>query len=242
MIYLGDRDDIRTMNNMYTYASQNSISSIFPYSLLFPSYESLGYLRIEICALILVLVLCCFIGTFIAFISFKSSLIIISQFLTLSSGTFTSLYLFHNLTYNFIAAPWLYLVSIIFIDTLIHASYNRTSGNWKYNLVIISLLISSFILYIFPIQTYVFHLIRLSIIYQCIICFLLINIVLPSWFYLFRSNASNNNNMDINEEQEQIDAVLSPTMTTVVSDQSLTTGIEKSNISSESNTNINEPI
>ncbi|CAF1623202.1 unnamed protein product [Rotaria magnacalcarata] len=241
----GDREDIRTMNVMYTYAKQSRLPSIFPYSLLFPSYESLGQLRIEVCVLILALILCCFITTFIAFISLKNSLFIVAHFLALSAGTLACLYLFQNLTYNFVVGPWLYLVPILYVDTLIHVCYSRTDSKWKYNRVILSLLIAVFVLYLFPIQTYAFQIICSSIIYQSIICFVLINLILPSWFYLFQSNNNNDNNNDNNDDnnsEDQIDTVVSPTMTIVVPNNSLKGGMEINNHTDESNINTNDPI
>ncbi|CAF5173821.1 unnamed protein product, partial [Rotaria magnacalcarata] len=240
-----DREDIRTMNVMYTYAKQSRLPSIFPYSLLFPSYESLGQLRIEVCVLILALILCCFITTFIAFISLKNSLFIVAHFLALSAGTLACLYLFQNLTYNFVVGPWLYLVPILYVDTLIHVCYSRTDSKWKYNRVILSLLIAVFVLYLFPIQTYAFQIICSSIIYQSIICFVLINLILPSWFYLFQSNNNNDNNNDNNDDnnsEDQIDTVVSPTMTIVVPNNSLKGGMEINNHTDESNINTNDPI
>ncbi|CAF3412727.1 unnamed protein product [Rotaria sp. Silwood1] len=231
----GDREDIRTMNQMYTYANQNSIPSIFPYSLIFPNYEALGQLRIEMCLLIFALIICSFTSTFILFISFKNSFLIISHLLALLASTLTCLYLFHSLTFNFLNALWLYIVPILFIDTLIHICYNRQSSKWKYNRVIISLIISALILYLFPIQTYIFKIIRSSIIYQSIICFVMINVILPSWFYLFQSNNNNTNN-------DQIDTVMNPTMTIIVGNQSLPNGIAMNHSVDESNRNINDPI
>ncbi|CAF3779960.1 unnamed protein product [Rotaria sordida] len=238
----GDREDIRTMNQMYTYANQNPIRSIFPYSLVFPNYESLGQLRIEMCLLIFALIICSFITTFILFISLKNSLLIISHLLALLAGSLTCLYLFHNLTFNFVNASWLYVVPILFIDTLIHVCYNQQNSKWKYNRVIISLIISTLILYLFPIQTYIFKIIISSIIYQSIICFILINLILPSWFYLFQSNNDNNNNKDNNINNDQIDTVTNPAMTIIVGSQSLPNGVEMNNPVNESNGNINHPI
>ncbi|CAF2429894.1 unnamed protein product [Rotaria sp. Silwood2] len=234
-ILSGDREDIRIMNQMYTYANQNPIPSIFPYSVIFPNYESLGQLRIEMCLLILALIICSFISTFILFISLKNSLLIISHLLALLASTLTCLYLFHRLTFNFLNASWLYIAPTLFIDTLIHICYNRPNSKWKYNRVIISLIISALVLYLIPIQTYIFKIIRSSIIYQSTICFVMINLILPSWFYLFQSINNNNNN-------DQIDTVMSPTMTITVGNQSLPNGIEVNNPVDESSKNTNDPI
>ncbi|CAF3120954.1 unnamed protein product, partial [Rotaria sp. Silwood2] len=119
--------------------------------------------------------------------------------------------------------------------TLIHICYNRPNSKWKYNRVIISLIISALVLYLIPIQTYIFKIIRSSIIYQSTICFVMINLILPSWFYLFQSINNNNNN-------DQIDTVMSPTMTITVGNQSLPNGIEVNNPVDESSKNTNDPI
>jgi hypothetical protein len=230
-LLLGDRDDIRTMNNIYIYASHSRIPFIFPYSLVFPNYESLGQIRLEMYLLILLLIICSLFGTFISFFSLKNSLLIISNILALLTGTLTCLYLFHNLTFNFANALWLYVVPIVFLDTLIHSCYQKFSSKWKYNRIILSLIISLLVLYIFPIQSYVFQVIRNSLIYQSIICLILINFVLPSWFYLFQS---------INKT-EQVNKVIQPR---IISDgnQSLTNGTEVKNTIYDSYENSSQKI
>jgi hypothetical protein len=210
---------------MYTYANQNSIPSIFPYSLVFPTYESLEVIRIEMYLLISLLIICSLINTFIPFISIKISLLITFHFLALLTGTLTCLYLFHNLTFNFADALWLYVVPIVFLDTLIHTSYNITNSKWKYNRVILSLMISLMILYIFPIQSYVFQIMRDSLIYQSIICLVLINLVLPSWFYLFQSIRKH-------------DRMNKPIPANIDANQTLTNGIEVKNSIYEGNSSI----
>ncbi len=218
------------MHNMYTYASQNSIPSIFPYSLLFSTYESLEQIRIEIYLLILLLIICTFIGTFIPL---KKSLLTIAHLLALLAGTLTCLYLFHDLTFNFANALWLYVVSILFLDTLIHTCYNKSNSKWKYNRIILSLMISLLVLYLFPIQSYVFQIIRNSLIYQSMICLILINFILPSCYYLFQSTMNTNHPINI---------VRQPMITTIDGNQSLTNGIEIKNTGYETNTNIKSSI
>ncbi|CAF0973436.1 unnamed protein product [Adineta ricciae] len=180
----GDRNDLQTMNNMYTYAKQSSIPSIFPYSFIFAHYESLAQIRTEIYLLMLFVVLTTFVIIFIIFTSFEKGLLLFSHMLALQAGSLTCLYLFHDLTFNFANALWLFIIPIIFCDTLIHASFNITKSKWKYNRVLLSLIISLSIFSLFSIETYIFHIIRLSLLYQTIICFVLINFILPSWHYL----------------------------------------------------------
>ncbi|CAF4396935.1 unnamed protein product, partial [Adineta steineri] len=79
----GDREDIRTMENMYTYANESPLPDVFPYSMLYASYESLEQIRVEIYLLILLLIICTFISTLIPFISLQNSLLIISHLLAL---------------------------------------------------------------------------------------------------------------------------------------------------------------
>jgi hypothetical protein len=201
------------MNNLYTYSSQSSIPNVFPYSLLFPTYESLGQIRIEMYLLIILLIISCFIITLISFISFKKTFLIILHFLSLSTGTLTCLYLFNNLTFNFANILWLYIIPIIYLDTFIHILYKKSNDKWKYNRIIISLIISLSILYLFPIQSYVFQIIRNSLIYQSIICLILINLILPSWFYLFKKINKN-------------DQITKPTISSIEGNQSLTNGLE----------------
>ncbi|CAF3212379.1 unnamed protein product [Rotaria sp. Silwood2] len=183
----GDREDLRTMNNLYTLAQQSSIPSIFPYSLIFPHYESLGQIRMEIYVLILLMVIITFLIIFLMFISFEKALLIFLHLLILLSGSLTCLYLFHNFSFNFANALWLYLTPIIFLDTIIHTTFNVKKSKWKYNRIIFSLIISLIIFSFFPIETYIYHIIGYSLIYQLIICFILINIILPSWFYIIKT-------------------------------------------------------
>jgi hypothetical protein len=161
--------------------------------------------------------------TFIPFISFKNSLLILSHLIALFTGTLACLYLFHNLTFNFANTLWLYVLPVVFIDVFIHICYEKFHSKWKYNRIIISLIISLIILYIFPIQSYVFQIIRDSLMYQSIICLILINVILPSWFYLFQSISNN----------EQINKIIQPR---IINDgnQSLTNGIEIKNAAYDS--------
>ena len=150
------------MNNIYGYTSESLIPYVFPYSLIFPSYESLGQIRNEIYLLILLLIICAFLHTLISFLSFRKSLLILSSLLFLITGTFTCLYLFHDLTFNFANTLWLYIIPIVFLDVIIHFSYNQNTDKWKYNRIIISLILSLMVLYLIPIQSYVFQIIRNS--------------------------------------------------------------------------------
>ncbi|CAF3683305.1 unnamed protein product [Adineta steineri] len=229
----GDREDIRTMENMYTYANESPLPDVFPYSMLYASYESLEQIRVEIYLLILLLIICTFISTLIPFISLKNSLLIISHLLALLTGTLTCLYLFHNLTVNFANGLWLYIISIVFLDTLIHTCYNRLSSKWNYNRIIFSLMISLLVLYCYPIQSYVFRIIRNSLMYQSIICLILINFILPSCCYLFRS---------INKNDEQINKVQIPIVTIIDGSQILTNGTEIKTSTYEISTSINSSI
>jgi hypothetical protein len=185
------------MTNLYTYAQQSSLSSIFPYSLVFAHYESLAQIRIEVYLSILCLVIISFLIPLLFFISFEKALLISSHFLALLSGSLACLYLFHNLTFNFANALWLYLIPVIYLDTLIHTSYNITKSKWKYNRVILSLIISLIVVSFFPIETYVFQIIYNSLIYQSIICFILINLILPSWDYIIEKISKKKKNENI---------------------------------------------
>jgi hypothetical protein len=205
------------MNNMYASTSQNLIPYIFPYSLLFPNYESLDQIRIEMYLLIISFLTCTFIGTLIMFISFGKCLLILFHLLTLLTGTLTCLHFFHDLTFNFANALWLYVIPIIYLDTLIHQLFHKKTDKWKYNRIIISLILSLLILYFYPIQSYVFQIIRNSLIYQSMICLILINIILPSWNYLFRS---------IKFNEEIITNGMKPAISSIEGNISLTNGLE----------------
>jgi len=211
--FLGDREDILLMNKLYSYSSQSSIPNVFPYSLVFPIYESLEQIRIEIYFLIVLLIILCFIGTLILFISLKQTFLIVLHFLCLLTSTLTCLYLFNNLTFNFVNILWLYVMPIIYLDIFIHILYKKSNDKWKYNRIIISLIISLNILYLFPIQSYIFQIIRNSLIYQSIICLILINLILPSWFYLFKKINKN-------------DQIIKPIISSIEGNQSLTNGLE----------------
>lgn len=215
------------MNNMYNYAQQSSIPSIFPYSLVFPHYESLGQIRFEIYLIILLMIIITFVVTLVIFISFGKTFLIFLHLLALLSGSLACLDLFHNLSFNFGNALWLYIAPVVFLDTIIHACFNITKSKWKYNRVILSLIISLIILSFFPIETYIFHIICYSLIYQSIICFLLINLILPSWYYIIETYLKKN-------KKEKI-----PPTTIVDTDQSLTVGTEIQNLVYEPNGNAN---
>jgi hypothetical protein len=214
--FLGTREDIRTMNNMYTYTSQSLIPLIFPYSLLFSNYESLEQIRIEIYLLISLFLICTFLFTLIIFLSLVNCLLIFLHLLTLLTGTLTCLYLFHNLSFNFANTLWLYIIPIIYLDSLIHQVFHKNTSKWKYNRIIFSLILSLVILYFYPIQSYVFQIIRYSLIYQSIICLILINFILPSWNYLFR----------LIKPHEEIMNTMKSTIANIEGNQSLTNGFE----------------
>jgi hypothetical protein len=180
------------MNNMYTYAQRSSIPSIFPYSVVFPHYESLGQIRIEIYLVILFMVIITVLIILLIFFSFEKAFLLFSHLLALLCGSLACLYLFHNLSFNFANALWLYIVPIIFLDTLVHASFNVTKSKWKYNRVIFALIIALIILFFFPVESYVFIIIRNSIFYQSIICLILINLILPSWCYIIETMLKKN--------------------------------------------------
>ena len=219
------------MSNLYKYAKQNPISSVFPYSMIFPNYESLGQIRFEICLLIFSLITCSFVVTLVSFISLRNSLLIILYLLPLLTGTLVCLYLFHNLILNFANALWLYVVPVVFIDTSIHLCYNQTGSKWKYNRIIVSLMVSLLVLFSFPIQTYIYRIVRNSLIYQSLICAILINFILPSWFYLLQSNDTDN----------QMNNVESST-TDIIGNPSLPNGREINNTVNELNGNTNDSL
>lgn len=211
------------MNNMYTYAQQSSIPSIFPYSLVFPHYESLGQVRLDLYVLLFVMIIVTFILTLLILMSFEKTLLIFFHLLTLLSGSLACLYLFHNLSFNFANALWLYIVPVIYLETLIHVCFHIKQSKWKYNRIILSLILSLITLSCFPIETYIFLIIRNSLIYQSIICFILINFILPSWYYIietyFKKTKTKNDELSKNI------------------DQSVTLGTEIQNLVSEPNGN-----
>ena len=187
----GDREDIRTMNNLYAYARQSSLPAVFPYSLVFPNYESLAQIRLEMYLLLILLVTCALVITYLFFLSWKISLSIAFHILFLYTGTLACLYQIHRLTFNFANALWLPVVPVLFLEALIHSAYFSGQSKWKYNRIILALLVSLSVLYIYPIQSYVFLLIRNSLLYQSVICLLLINVFLPSLQHLLRRVSGN---------------------------------------------------
>lgn len=185
-LFSGNGNDLQVMNNLYRYAEESGIPSAFPFSIIFPHYESLRQIRFEAYLLILLMGLSTFLLTWLIFFSLIKAFLIVLHLLILLSGCLTCLYLFHQLSFNFANALWLYIMPIIFLDTLIHTSFNPRQSKWKYNRVILSLIISLIILSFFPIETYIFIFIRNSLLYQTVIVLVLINILLPSWNYILR--------------------------------------------------------
>lgn len=179
----GDRDDIRTMNNIYTYAKQSSLPSVFPYSLIFPKYESLAQIRLDMYVLVLLFIVVPLIFTFMSFVWLKMSLSVVFHLLLLFTSTLAILYQFHRLSFNFVNAIWLMILPMIFTETLIHSAFFHRNSQWKYNRVFLSLIISFIVLYICPIESYVFLTIRNSLMYQSMICLILINFIIPSFHY-----------------------------------------------------------
>lgn len=204
------------MNNLYTSASQSLIPYVFPYTVLFSAYESLEEIRVEIFLLIVLFLTSAFIVLLLAFISIRNSLLIVLHLLGLLTGTFTCLYLFDHLTFNFANALWLYIIPVPFLDILIHQAFRNNLKKWNYNRMIISLMMSLTILFVFPIQSYVFRIIRNSLIYQSILCLLLINVIVPSWNYFFQARKA----------KEQIDQVMKPTISSIEVNQALTNTLE----------------
>ena len=174
------------MNNLYTYARQSSLPAVFPYSLVFPNYESLAQIRLEMYLLLILLVICALVLSYLFFLSWEISVSIAFLLLFLCTGTLACLYQIHHLTFNFANALWLPVVPVLFVETLIHSAYCSGRSNWKYNRIILSLLLSLSVLYIYPLQSYVFRLIRNSLLYQSVICLLLLNVLLPSLHHLFK--------------------------------------------------------
>ena len=175
------------MNNLYTYANQSSISSAFPFSLIFPHYESLGRIRIDIYLLILLLITVTLLLTLVFFISLRKALLIFTHLLATLSGSLACLYVFHDLTFNFADILWFYLVPVVYLDTLIHSCYTTGQSKWKYNRVILSLILSLLIFAALPTQTYLYHIIWQSLLYQSLLAILIINVILPSWSFILDS-------------------------------------------------------
>ena len=181
------------------------------------NYPLYSEIRNEIYLLILLLIVACFILTLVPWFSFSNTLLTVSYILALLTSSLTCLYVFHKLSFNFGNALWFYVVSIIYLETLIHACYKRSNSKWKYNRIILSLLISLVVLHFIPIQAYVFQIIRNSLIYHSIVCLILINLILPSYDYLIQS---------MHQHDEQIHKVRQPMVTIIDVNQSLTNGVE----------------
>ena len=213
------------MNNMYAYAQNSSLPSVFPYSVIFANYESLVQIRNELYLLLLLLVVCSFTSTLLPFISFRQSFLIAFHLLLLLTSTLSCLYLFRNLTFDFADTLWLYLVQILLLDALLHSSYHHDESKWKYNRVILALVISLILLYVYPIQSYIYQVMRDSLMYQLVIGFVLINVVLPSWHYLSQSMTS----------QEIRHRARKPTVTASDANESLTHAVEIKNATYDSN-------
>ena len=191
---LGDREDLRTMANLYTYANRSSLTSIFPYSLVFPHYESLSELRLEIYLLLLSVSLLTLLVTLPVFLSVKKAFLLFAHFLALLSSSFTCLYLFHDFTLNFANVLWFYFIPVIYLDLFIHATWNVRRSKWLYNRVLLSLLVALVLFSFFPVQSYLYAILTQSLLYQTGISLLLINVCLPSWFHVFGSMRSRSNN------------------------------------------------
>ena len=205
------------MNNVYAYAKQSSLPSVFPYSLIFPSYEALAQIRFDTYLLVLLVIVVPFVLTFVSLVWLKVSLSIAFHSLLLFTSTLAVLYQFHRFTFNFANAMWLLILPILFTETLVHAAFFHRQSPWKYNRVFLSLMISLIILYVYPIESYIFIIIRNSLMYQSVICLIVINFLLPSAhsFLLKPRNA-------------EAAATTPVQMTTAIPEgqQSLTSGIE----------------
>lgn len=176
------------MNNIFTYAKQSSLPSVFAYSLIFPQYESLAQIRFETFLLAFLLVVVPFSLTFFSFISLKISLSLSFHLLFLFTSTLAVLSQIHRLTLNFANAIWLLILPIVFIECFIHSTFSNRKSKWKYNRVFLSLLVPFVGLYVYPLQSYVFIIVRNSLIYQSVIGLILINLTIPSChFFLFKS-------------------------------------------------------
>lgn len=205
------------MNHIYADAKQSSLPSVFPYSLIFPSYESLAQIRFDTYLLVLLVIVVPFFLTFISFVWLRVSLSIVFHSLFLLTSTLAVLYQFHRFTFNFANAMWLLILPVLFIETLVHTAFFHRQSRWKYNRVFLSLIISLIILYVYPIQSYVFLTIRNSLMYQSVICLILINFLLPSSHYFL-----------LKSRNAEIAAAKPIQMTTAIPEgqQALTTGIE----------------
>lgn len=182
----GDRDDLRTMSNLYTYANQSGLNGIFPYSLVFPHYEALGQLRLDIDHLILIFTLVTLIVSSISSRSVRNSLFISLHYLTLLASSLACLYYFHQFTINFANALWFYFLPVIYLDGYLH-SVSSTS-KWVRNRVLLALILSLIVFHFLPIETYLYHIIHQSLLYQSVITFFLWNISLPSWMSIFKKS------------------------------------------------------
>lgn len=184
------------MSNLYTYANQSSLSSIFPYSLVFPHYESLGQLRLEIYVLLLSVTLVSFVVSLLVFLSLTKAFLFFAHILSLLASSFACLYVLHDFTLNFANALWFYFIPVIYLDIFLHATSNIRRSKWIYNRVLLSLLVALILFTFFPVQTYLYEILSQSLLYQTSISLLLINVCLPSWFYIVGSmrNKSNDTN------------------------------------------------
>ena len=206
------------MHNLYSNAKSSLLESIFPYSLVFPNYESLDQIRIDMYSLYTPLISMCFVYLCQFFFRLKITLSIIFYFLMISMGTLASLYQFQNLTFNFANALWLPMVPIVFIETLIHSSFFSYRSRWQYNRIIISLIMSLSIIYFYPIQTYIFLIIRNSLMYQSLFTLLVINVFIPACHSLILTRTSSETNQSNNNIQ--------PTTSSNDCNQSLTNQLE----------------
>ena len=182
------------MKNMYQLARESGISSIFPYSLVFPHYEALGQLRVELQLLILIVTLVTLFLSIFVYFSMKKVLLVFAHLLSILSATFAGLYLFHGLTINMANSLWFYFMPTIYIDAILHSTFDVRKSKWIYNRVIFSLIFSLILFSFLPIESYLYEIIYSSLLYQSVLCLIAINLSIPSWFYILDSIKTKKNN------------------------------------------------
>lgn len=173
------------MNNMYNLAEQSGLPDLFPYSLVFPHYESLTQIRFELKILISIASVILFLISITFQLRLKKTIFVFFSLISLFTVPIAILQTFQNLTINFASSLWFYLLPMIYLDGLLHFVLNRHQSRWLYNRVALSLLLSLSSYFLLSLETYVYEVIFFSLFYQSILFILLVNVILPSFFRLF---------------------------------------------------------
>lgn len=184
------------MRNATAFTKQSNLPSAFVYSVVFSFFEALIQIRNDIYSIILILFIISLVFNYFLSIELKRTVTIVYSTLLISISTLACLYQFHNLTFNFANALWLSSLPLIYIETLLHCSYSDSKSQWQYNRILISLIIALIVLYIYPIETYIFVIIRNSLMYQSSISLLVVNLLLPMCHSFMTKKGSSIDNVD----------------------------------------------